>query len=54
MNEERLIIKVFNNEVSIKRAQKEALKAKKKGLQYAFDLKDIKNREIKEDFYMYL
>ena len=30
MNEERLIIKVFNNELSIKRAQKEALKAKKK------------------------
>jgi hypothetical protein len=54
MNEERLIIKVFNNELSIKRAQKEALKAKKKGLQYVFDLKDIKDREIKEDFYMYL
>jgi hypothetical protein len=44
----------FINELSIKRAQKEALKAKKKGLQYAFDLKDIKDRETKEDFYMYL
>jgi hypothetical protein len=54
MSEERLIIKVLNNELSIKRAQKEALKAKKKGLQYAFDLRDIKDREIKEDFYMYL
>ena len=29
MSEERLIIKVLNNELSIKRAQKEALKAKK-------------------------
>ena len=31
MGEERLIIKVLNDELSIKRAQKEALKAKKKG-----------------------
>lgn len=54
MGEERLIIKVLNNELSIKRAQKEALKAKKKGQQYAFDLRDIKDREIKKDFYMYL
>ena len=54
MGEERLIIKVFNDELSIKRAQKEALKAKKKGMQYAFDLKDIKDREIKKNFYMYL
>ena len=30
MGEERLIIKVFNDELSIKRAQKEALKAKKR------------------------
>jgi hypothetical protein len=48
MREERLIIKVLNDELSIKRAQKEAL------LQYAFDLREIKDREIKEDFYMYL
>ena len=54
MNTERLIIIVFNDELSIKRAQKEALKAKKKGIQYAFDLRDIKDREIKKDFYMYL
>lgn len=54
MREERLIIKVPNHELGIKRAQKEAIKAKKKGQPYAFDLRDIKDREIKENFYMYL
>ncbi len=54
MREERLIIKVLNNELSIKRAQKEAMRAKKKGQQYAFDLRDIKDRETKQNFYMYL
>lgn len=54
MYEERLVIKVYDNELSIKRAQKEALKAKKKGIPYAFDLSDIKGREAKIDVIMYL
>lgn len=54
MNEERVVIKVLNDELSIKRAQKAAIEAKRKGVQVAFDLREIKGREAKIDVIMYL
>lgn len=54
MNEERIVIKVYDNELSVKRAQKEALKAKRKGIPVAFDLSEIKGREAKMDVITYL
>jgi len=54
MYNERIVIKVYDNELSKKRAQKEALKAKRKGISVALDLSDIKGREAKIDAIMYI
>lgn len=51
---ERLVIKVSDNELSIRRAGKEAAEAEKGGIQVAFDLRNIKDTKMKREIIKYL
>ena len=53
MHEDRLVVKVEDNEFSIKRAYKEATEAKKRGVKVAFDLRGIQDGIKKRELIKY-
>ncbi|MEC5425894.1 hypothetical protein QGM71_20785 [Virgibacillus sp. C22-A2] len=52
--EEQLVIKVEDNELSLKRVKKEATEAERRGVKVGYNLTGIKDNAMKRDIIMYL